>query len=270
MKHLLLLLMLGIVVLGCETLNPDTEAAMEEAAELEAIDLTNDPLSLFEVPRPIDQESYFPEENEKTYYFDQSVLYSEYGARFYNWARTSETIDKAIEYFELSKKYDRYNNKALFGMGLIYYERGRIKDALKEFLLITPQEQRFPYDIDYYSVSRMILGFFPFEARITALPQGTNLQAGSEVVVINKGRNQGTKEGMEFTIYRVGNKLRDVETMEEIGMQRTPIGKAIVIDVNDNNSLCRLEDIDERSYIQIGDVLETSYLKKLEKEFRWR
>jgi tetratricopeptide (TPR) repeat protein len=245
--------MLVLVFAGCATLGGE-----EEQEGLATRELVGDYNHALQVPHRFEQEEYTPEERNNLYERN-AILYAELGARFY---QRGETQD-AIEYFHDALEYNPNTNKAHFSLGMIYYEQSRFEQALRHLRRVDRRDKsRFPYDINYHTAAQMILSKFPFHAKVTALYQNQMAGRQSDLIIINKGSNQGARAGMSFNIYRVGNAIRDVDTLGVIGQQRTPIGQAEVVRVNPNNSVCRITNIQENYFIQLDDLLETQYLRE--------
>ena len=255
MKRLIgTVLALSVLLVGCATVNDADDAGL-------TIDLVDDANHVLEIPREFKQAEYSPADG-VNFYERQAILRSELGARLYNRDRG----EKAYEYFANALNYDRDNSKAHFAMGLMLYQEKQFSQALAHFQRIRREEsRRFPYDIDYFTAAQMILDYFPFEAKVTSFEQ--TQQADDEVtrVIINKGRNQGVLEGMEFVVYRVGNAIRDVNTLDVIGQNRVAYADAEVIDLEDNNAVCTITKRDGQSGIsvQIDDLLQTEYLDEI-------
>ena len=210
------------------------------------------------IPKRFKQEDYIPKEK-TNFYESQAILRAELGARFYNRGET----DDAIEYFSDALDYDQYNNKAHFSLGLIYYEEGKFEDALKHLQKVRRvAEPLFPYDIDYHKAAEMVLSYFPFQTKVTAPYQNEMVGEEGDKIILNKGANQGVRVGMDFSIYRVGNAIRDVESLEIIGTQRTRIGQAEIVEIEDNNSVAQIMNMETNYFVQIDDLLETEYLEK--------
>lgn len=221
------------------------------------VDMVEDTNHVIDVPEKIDQEEWAMQEG-TSLYNTQSLLYSELGSRFYNLGER----ELATAYFEASIDFDRYNSQAHFALGSMAFEQGDYVDALFHFQQIRRQPKVAPYDIDYYKAAQMYLDFFPFEAKVTAIDP-TQYASETPLVIINRGRNQGVREGMEFTVYRQGNRIRDVESLEVIGQQRTPIAEGVVTRVNDDNALVEISGQEGALYVQLDDVLETDYLAEV-------
>jgi tetratricopeptide (TPR) repeat protein len=229
-------------VAGCET----TDGVL--------IDTVEDSRHVIKIPEKIDQSEWRPEIG-RGYYNDQSILYAELGSRFYAFGE----IETAELYFRNALDFNPFNNKAHFSLGILAYEESRFVEALFHFQQIRREEKLAPYDIDYFQAAQMILGFFPFQAKVTAIDPN---EYASEVpvVIINKGHNQGVREGMTFAVYRLGNEIRDIESLELIGRERTQIATATAVIVEPDNSVCRIENKAEGLYVRLHDVLETNYL----------
>jgi len=227
---------------------------------------TNDVLDnshIIDVPHGFDQAEYTPEESTINFYYKQSILFSEWGARFQKLGE----YERAISFYEKAIKYNQYNNKAHFSLGVLYMDSNQIEMALKSFLEVRRQKKVFPYDIDYFTASQMVLSFFPLTGKVTSIAQDeVQKKTAGNMIVVNKGTNHGIMKNMAFTIYRLGNAIRDVETLEVIGMQRVKIADAVVVEVNADNSVCKIDKADPSLYVQIGDILETSYIKALSDE----
>jgi tetratricopeptide (TPR) repeat protein len=249
------ILVATIVLAGCVTMGDPETGNM-------TIQLIDDTNHILEIPQSFRQEDHTPTEG-INFYQRQAILYSELGSRFYNRGETGAAID----YFQTAIEYDQYNNRAHFALGLIYYEQGRFADALDHLGRVRRQSgQLFPYDINYYDASRMILSYFPFRAKVTALYQNEMAGSESDLIIINRGEVQGARIGMEFQVFRVGNPIRDVETLGVIGQQRTPIGRARIVRTEPNNSIARITSIEDNFFIQIDDLLETEYMQVREAE----
>ena len=221
------------------------------------IELVDDSNHVLELPQEFKQTEYVPHDV-GSFYEKQAVLRAELGARFYN----RGDVEQAVVFFDQALDYDEYNNKAQFSLGLIHYKRGEFTQALDHFRRVRRAEPLFPYDIDYYKAAQMILSYFPFQAKVTALYQNDRSGLMDETIVINKGAEHGVQVGMEFQIYRVGNAIRDVESMQVIGTQTTPIGTATVKEVEPRNAVAHIKMIDPFQ-IQIDDLLETRYMSSL-------
>jgi hypothetical protein len=65
---------------------------------------------------------------------------------------------------------------------------------------------------------------------------------------------------MEFAVYRLGNEIRDIDSLELIGRERTKIATATAVIVEPDNSVCEIADMKEGLYVRLHDVLETEYL----------
>jgi predicted small secreted protein len=220
-------------------------------------DLVEDSNHAIEVPRNIDQEDWTPAATESPYN-TQSILYNELASRFYQLGERAA----AKEYFRRAVQFDRYNGQAHFGLGTMAYEEGDHTTALFHFQQIRPQERLAPYDIDYHAAAQMFLDFYPFRAQVTAIDP-REFGSDTPVVTINKGRNQGVTEGMEFTFFRQGTQIRDVESLEIIGQQRTRIATGVVTEVRPNNSVVRVADQGLELYVQLDDMVETDYLSQV-------
>jgi tetratricopeptide (TPR) repeat protein len=195
-------------------------------------------------------------EPDMSYFATQAILYAELGARFYN----LKDYQTARDFFELAVKYDRRNSKAIFSLGILDYQQGRYEAALNHFKNITPTDQTlFPYDIDYYEAARMVLSQFPLEGRIISLSRNDRTASSERVVVINRGRIHGISVGMPIDVYRIGNPIRDFETMEILGTQRTKIARVIAVDIDSRNTVCTIEYLNPDYFIQINDVILTAF-----------
>lgn len=248
-----------LLLVGCATTNDSEEDGL-------TIDLVEDANHVLEIPREFDQSEYMPT-NVTNFYERQSILRSELGARFYG----RDEISKAKRQFQDAIAYNRYNNKAHFALGLIYYEEQEFAKALSHFRRIRRQEARtFPYDIDYYTAAQMILSYFPFQAKVTAFESSSETGGRSDTrLILNKGANQGVREGMEFQVYRVGNVIRDIDSAQVIGQKRSPLVRVRVIRVEPNNAVAepiRGTETLTGAGVQIDDLLETQYLQQLEAE----
>ncbi len=212
--------------------------------------------ALLKLPTKIDQKVWYPtDENEQSYYYTQSVLYAELGSRFYGLKEYST----AQNFFDLAIKYDKHNRKALFAMGVLTYRQGEYGKAIRYLESITPKDDKlFPYDIDYYEASRMVLSQIPIQGRVISLSKNDYSSFAEGVVVANRGSLHGLQKGMPLTVYRIGNPIRDFETMEVLGIQRTPIARVTVVELNEKTSVCKTEKIENGYFIQINDVIEIS------------
>lgn len=221
------------------------------------VDVVDDTNHVIDVPRRIDQEEWTPVRAGSAY-SAQSLLYSELGSRFYNVGER----EIARLYFENAIKFDRYNSQAHFALGEIAFRRSDYVTALFHFQQIRRQPKVAPYDIDYHAAAQMFLDFFPFQARVTAI-NPAEYASERPVVIINRGREHGVNPGMEFIVYREGSEIRNVESMEVIGMQRTTIARGVVRRTNPKNS--EVEIFDQRAplYVQLDDLLETDYLSQV-------
>ena len=212
---------------------------------------------LLKLPTKIDQNDWYPtDESKQGYYYTQSVLYSELGSRFY----ALKEHAMAQEFFELAIKYDKHNRKALFALGVLTYRNGEYDKAVRYLQSITPKDEKlFPYDIDYYASSRMILSQIPVQGRIISLSRNDYSSFSEGVVVTNRGALHGLQKGMNLTVYRIGNPIRDCESMEVLGVQKTPIAEVTVVELNEKTSVCKAGSIEDGYFIQINDVIEVSF-----------
>ncbi len=215
-----------------------------------------DSLHVIEVDRDFDQRDFFPPDHDLNFYFEQSILFAELGSRFFNMGE----YDTARQYFDLAVTYNQYNNKAHFSLGLLKYADGDVADALASFRRVRRQPRLFPYDIDYHRAAQMILEQFPISPRVISLTRNDrSIVDDNDIIIVNKGRYHGVVNGMEFTVYRIGHPIRDFETLRELGVQKTPIGRVSVIELNDENSVCRVDRVEAGYFIQINDLLETDF-----------
>lgn len=221
------------------------------------VDIVDDTNHVIDIPAEIDQEEWRPG-SEASLYNSQSILYSELGSRFYHLGER----EIAVAYFENAIEFDRYNNQAHFALGTIAFDTGDYTSALFHFQQIRRQRKLAPYDINYFTAAQLFLDFFPFRARVTAIDP-TEYATEKPVVIINVGRHQGVKEGMEFTVYREGNSIRDVKSLEVIGRQRTQIASGIVVQTNQDNAVVEIVDQQDPLYVQLDDLLETNYLSRV-------
>jgi tetratricopeptide (TPR) repeat protein len=242
---ILTIVAVALVVAGCQT----TDGIL--------VDTVDDARHVIEIPQKIDQSEWRPEIG-RGYYNDQSILYAELGSRFYAFGE----VGTAQVYFYNALDFNPFNNKAHFSLGVLAYEESRFVEALFHFQQIRREEKLAPYDIDYYQAAQMILDFFPFQAKVTAIDPN-EYASDVPVVIINKGRNQGVREDMEFAVYRLGNEIRDIDSLELIGRERTQIATATAIIVEPDNSVCRIENKAEGLYVRLHDVLETNYLPQV-------
>lgn len=236
--------LVGIVaaIAGCGTMDAVTVDTVEDARHVIII------------PDEIDQSEWQPEVG-RGYYNDQSILYGELGSRFYAFGE----YETARLYFENALEFNPFNNKAHFALGILAYEESQFVESIFHFQQIRREEKLAPYDINYYRAAQMILGFFPYRAKVTAIDPN-EYASTVPVVVINKGFEQGVREGMEFAVYRLGNEIRDIDSLELIGRERTKIATATAVIVEPENSVCEIADMKEGLYVRLHDVLETAYL----------
>jgi len=216
-----------------------------------------DQRALLKLPEKIDQKAWYPvEESEKSYYHRQSLLYAELGSRFYN----LKDYSTARDFFELSIKYDKRNRKALFALGILDHRDGEYEKAVQRLMSIPARDKKlFPYDIDYYEAGRMILAQLPIEGRVISLARNDNSAPSAGIVVANRGLLHGLKEGMTITVFRMGNPIRDFETLEVLGVQKTPIARLRVAELEERTSVCTVERIESGYFIQINDVIEVTF-----------
>lgn len=248
---------IGICLVAVLVLGSCVSTSDGESTEI-GIQLVQDSNHVIELPHEFKQAEFVPRQV-SSFYEKQAVLRAELGARFFN----RGDVEQAIVFFDQALEYDEYNNKAQFSLGLIHYHRGEFVQALDHFRRVRRSEPLFPYDIDYYKAAQMILSYFPFQAKVTALYQNDPTGQMDDTIVINKGAEHGVQVGMEFQVYRVGNAIRDVESLQVIGTQTTPIGTATVDKVEPRNAVAKIQ-IFGTYQIQIDDLLETNYLSQLE------
>jgi tetratricopeptide (TPR) repeat protein len=233
---------LAALAVGCTTVDMVT------------VDTVDDSRHVVRIPEEIDQSQWRPEIRQG-YYNDQSILYAELGSRFYAFGE----YETARLYFQNALQFNPFNNKAHFALGTLAYEESRFVDAIFHFQQIRREDKLAPYDIDYYQAAQMILGFFPYRAKVTAIDPN-EYASTVPVVIINKGKNQGVRLGMQFAVFRLGNEIRDIDSLELIGRERTKIATATAVIVNPDNTVCELADMKEDLYVRLHDVLETEYL----------
>ncbi len=222
------------------------------------IDTVSDTNHVMQIPRRINQDDWRPEPGTLMYQSQEAVLYTELGSRFYNLGE----YGVAADYFERALEFDNRKSKAHYALGRMAYEDGEFVDALYHFQQIRRREQIAPYDIDYHIAAEMILEFFPFQAKITSIDPH-QFTSDTPVVGINRGYEHGVREGMEFNVFRVGSAIRDVESVETIGEQRTQIARAVVVRVEPRMAHVELHDQEEGLLVQIDDLLETDYLSQV-------
>jgi hypothetical protein len=63
-------------------------------------------------------------------------------------------------------------------------------------------------------------------------------------IVINKGYNNGIKEGQNFLIYEVGEEIFDPDTNESLGRLEVIKGKGVVINVQEKISTIESNEFD--------------------------
>lgn len=202
-----------------------------------------------------------PDPDQMSFYERQEILFSQLGSQFFSRGEMTE----AFLYFNQTLEYNANNPRANFGLALIHYEEGRFVEAIRCLRRIRPSERLFPYDIDYHQAATMMLSLFPLTARVTAIPRDVRIE-GSDRVVINRGSDEGIRRGMDFVVYRVGNAVRDVETLEVIGVHRTPIARARIISVEPQNAVAEVYDTQEGIQVQIDDTLQTAYMQEADDE----
>ncbi len=217
---------------------------------------------LFSVPsRDDDVDAMEPDPGQMSFYERQEILFSQLGSQFYARGEAME----AFLYFNQTLEYNANNSRANFGLALLHYEASRFTEAIRCLRRIRPSERLFPYDIDYFQAATMMLSLFPVTARITAIPRDVRVE-GSNRVVINRGFDDGIRPEMEFVVYRVGNAVRDVETLEVIGTHRTPIARARIVSTEAQNAVAEVYDLQEGLQVQIDDTLQTAYIEEADDE----
>jgi hypothetical protein len=208
------------------------------------------------LPTKIDQAAWTPKASQQTYYHNQSLLYAEFGSRFF----TRGDAASARKFFELSLKYDEANSKSLFGLAMTDWQEGRYPESVRGLSLIRPVEKKtYPYDIDYYTAAKMLLDSLPLTGKVIALSRSDRITAAENVIVVNRGSNNGLRVGMGFDVLRVGNPIRDFESMTTLGVQRTNIAHVTVTEVAEKNAICKVDSILPEYFIQVNDIIESNF-----------
>jgi len=208
------------------------------------------------LPANINQADWVPPKAEQNDYKTQSLLYAEVGSIFY---KRFDYIP-ARKFFELALTYDAKTYKALFGLAVIDWKEGKYEAAIKHFAAIDPIEKKlYPYDIDYYAASRLFLSSLPITGKVVSLSRNDRINTAENVIVINRGSVNGLQEKMGFNIFRLGNSIRDPESLDIIGIQKTLIAHVIVTDLSERNAVCSVEKTESNYFIQINDVVESDF-----------
>ncbi|MCX7788841.1 MAG: hypothetical protein N2442_14225 [Spirochaetes bacterium] len=77
------------------------------------------------------------------------------------------------------------------------------------------------------------------------------------VIVINKGKNQGILPQMKFKMYRVENPIRDFHNFKVLGLQRTQVAEVSVFELKDEHTACKVDKVESGCFIQINDSVES-------------
>ncbi len=208
---------------------------------------------VLDIPQKIEQKNYYPESSRINYYLTQSILFAELGSRFY----VRDELETAKRYFNLSITYDEHNSKSLFALGLLAYREGKVDEALKYFKMIKPGFVQAPYDIDYYLAAKMLLEQFPIKASVISLTRNDRSDIRENIIVINKGKNQGVLPRMRFKVCRIGNPIRDFNSFRVIGLQKTQVAEVSVLELEDEHTVCKVDKVETGCFIQINDSVES-------------
>jgi hypothetical protein len=164
------------------------------------------------------------------------------------------------QFFGLALKYDETNAKALFGLAMTDWQDGNYSDAVSHFSAIRPIEKKvYPYDIDYYAAAKMFLGSLPLSGKVIYLSRNDRVSVDENVVVINRGEVNGVRVGMHFKISRLGNPIRDFESLEVLGTQKTLIAHVTVVELSKLSAICKVDDSEANYFIQINDLVESDF-----------
>lgn len=208
------------------------------------------------LPKSINQAEWTPPASRQNDYSTQSMLYTEFGARMYN----REDLIDARKFFEFALKYDNDNEKALFCTAMLDWREGKYKDMIPRLKAIKQIDKPlYPYEIDYYKTAQMILSSFPISAKVISLSRNDRINAADNVVVVNKGLANGLRIGMGLNIYRIGNPIRDFDSLEILGVQKSGIAHVTVTDISDKNAVCKIDSTEANYFIQINDIVESDF-----------
>lgn len=241
-------LFVGILLCSCNLFDPVAQA--DVAPSVTRV-----------VPAGFRQEDYaLPIDEEPN--LKKSLLYTEIGAQYFLRGDYRDAESK----FREALLYDRYNNRAHFALGIMYYHAGRILDSLSELRDVVPVERKtYPYDIDYFEAAQRILSMFPIQAKVTSVTVSARMRKSKNTVIINKGRTDGIVKGMSFEVFRYGSGVRDAET-GQIERIKQRFGIAVAEEVHENSTYCTVDirSEDQEAYeVQIDDLVETTYLQEI-------
>jgi hypothetical protein len=64
---------------------------------------------------------------------------------------------------------------------------------------------------------------------------------------------------MHFKISRLGNPIRDFESLEVLGTQKTLIAHVTVVELSKLSAICKVDDSEANYFIQINDLVESDF-----------
>lgn len=246
-RSFLFLLPAAMLLASCASIRVASSSAMAK-----------DTRQLLNPPARIDQAAWTPQggTEQTSYFLTQSLLYAELGARFYN----LKDYETARNFFDLAYKYDKRNAKALFSLAVLDFDEGQYERAIERWASIPPRDKPlYPYDIDYYEAARILLSQFPIEGRVVSLSRGDWAPRSENVVVVNRGSAHGLRPGMALNVFRIGNPIRDFETLEVIGRQRAKIASLKVIEADERNAICSVLAMEPGYFLQVNDLVQTTF-----------
>lgn len=61
----------------------------------------------------------------------------------------------------------------------------------------------------------------------------------NDTLILNKGSREGIKKGQEYLIYKLGNRIVDPETLEDLGQWEIVRGRGEIVDVKEKYSVLK-------------------------------
>ncbi|GEM_PF-2238187 len=99
-------------------------------------------------------------------------------------------------------------------------------------------------------------GTEPF-AKIMSIEKDANIAAYGDYIYINKGGEDGIKEGDELIVYQVGEKVTHPVTFKKMGYIVKPLGLLKVVSLY--KDLAKCEVTGQQSAIRVGDFVDYEY-----------